>query len=111
MTKADKHSSIEYGSGNVFADLELDDADELFARAQLGFQVWKILQAKELKQREIAKLLGIKQPEVSHLMNGEFSRFSEGKLMNFLKRLNREIVIQINTVNGENRELEATLRL
>ncbi len=111
MTKADKHSSIEYGSGNVFADLELDDADELFARAQLGFQVWKILKAKELKQREIAKLLGIKQPEVSHLMNGEFSRFSEGKLMNFLKRLNREIVIQINTVNGENRELEATLRL
>lgn len=111
MTKADKHPSLEYGSGNVFADLELDDADELFARAQLGFQVWKILKAKELKQREIAELLGIKQPEVSHLMNGEFSQFSEGKLMNFLKRLNREIIIQINTVNGENRELEATLRL
>ena len=111
MTKAETHPSLEHGSGNVFADLELDDADELFARAQLGFQVWKILKAKELKQREIAELLGIKQPEVSHLMNGEFSRFSEGKLMNFLKRLNREIVIQINTVNGENRELEATLRL
>ena len=112
MTKAEEtHPSLEYGSGNVFADLELNEADELFARAQLGFQVWKILKEKALKQREIAELLEIKQPEVSHLMNGEFSRFSEGKLMNFLKRLNREIIIQINTVNGENRELEATLRL
>lgn len=111
MTKAETHPSLEYGSGNVFADLELDEADELFARAQLGFQVWKILKEKELKQREIVELLGIKQPEVSHLMNGEFSRFSEGKLMNFLKRLNREIVIQINTVNEGERQLEATLTL
>jgi predicted XRE-type DNA-binding protein len=110
MTKAEQ-PILEHGSGNVFADLELDDADELFTRSQLGFQVWKILKDKDLKQREIAELFGIKQPEVSHLMNGEFSRFSEGKLMNFLKRLNREIVIQINTVNGEDRELEATLKL
>lgn len=110
MTNAEQ-PTIEYGSGNVFADLELDDADELFARSQLGFQVWKILKDKELKQREIAELLEIKQPEVSHLMNGEFSRFSEGKLMNFLKRLNREIVIQINAVNEGKRQLEATLTL
>ena len=27
------------GSGNVFADLELDDADELFTRGKIGVQV------------------------------------------------------------------------
>jgi predicted XRE-type DNA-binding protein len=83
----------------VFTDLRLDDADELFARSQLGFQVWKILKAKNLKQREIADLLGIKQPEVSHLMNGEFSRFRESELINSLKRFDREVVIQINAVS------------
>jgi predicted XRE-type DNA-binding protein len=102
---------IERGSGNVYADLGLEDADELFARAQLGFQVWKILKDRNLKQREIADLLGIKQPEVSHLMNGEFSRFSEGKLLNFLKRLDREVIIQINAVSEGQPQTEATVTL
>ena len=88
MSNADSSPTFEQGSGNVFADLGLDNADELFACCQLGFQVRKILEAKELKPNEIGDLLGIEQLEVSHLMKGEFSRFSEGTLTNFLKRLN-----------------------
>jgi hypothetical protein len=34
-----KEPEYEIGSGNVFADLELDDADELLTRAQLGHTV------------------------------------------------------------------------
>ena len=86
---------FEEGSGNVFADLGLDDADELYARAQIGFGVFKILESKSLKQREIAELLGIPQPEVSHLMNGRFSRFTTDKLLDFLKRLDRKVTIKI----------------
>ena len=86
----------EEGSGNVFADLGLEDADELFARAQLGFHVHKIINSKKLKQREIAPLLGIKQPEVSHLMNGHFSRFTADKLLDFLRRLDQKVTIQIS---------------
>lgn len=85
----------EEGSGNVFADLGLEDADELYARAQLGFHVHKLLTARKLKQREIASLLGIKQPEVSHLMNGHFSRFTTDKLLEFLKRLDQTVSIRI----------------
>ncbi len=85
----------EVGSGNVFADLGLDDADELYARAQLGFHVHKLLTARKLKQREIVSLLGIKQPEVSHLMNGHFSRFTTDKLLEFLKRLDQNVSIRI----------------
>lgn len=96
MTTDQENIELEHGSGNVYADLGLEESDELFFWSQLGFQVWKILQTKNLKQREIAALLGIKQPEVSHLMNGEFSRFSEGKLLSFLKQLDREVIIQIN---------------
>jgi predicted XRE-type DNA-binding protein len=82
-------------SGNVFSDLKLDDADELFARGKIGIQVIKLLKRRNLKQREISELLEISQPEVSHLMNGEFQRFSEGKLISFLKRLNVEITLHI----------------
>jgi predicted XRE-type DNA-binding protein len=89
-------AECEEGSGNVFADLELDDSDELFARAKIGFHVYQILKRKKLAQREIAALLGIKQPEVSHLMNGHFSRFTTDKLLDFLKRLERKVTIRIS---------------
>lgn len=90
-----KKIEFEQGSGNVFADLGLTDADELYARAQIGFGVYKVLKGKKLKQREVADLLGIPQPEVSHLMNGHFSRFTTDKLLDFLKRLDRKVTIKI----------------
>lgn len=94
----DDPSTIEFeeGSGSVHADLGLEDADELFTRARIGFHIHKILEDKKLKQREIAELLGVKQPEVSHLMNGHFSRFTTDKLLDFLKRLDRKVTIQIS---------------
>jgi len=89
-------TAFEEGSGNVFADLGLEESDELFARAKIGFHVYQVLKAKKLPQREIAALLGIKQPEVSHLMNGHFSRFTTDKLLDFLKRLDRKVTIRIS---------------
>jgi len=86
----------EEGSGNVFADLGLPDADQRLARSKLGFHVYKLLTDRRLTQREIAALLGIKQPEVSHLMNGHFNRFTTDKLLDFLKRLDRKVTIQIS---------------
>jgi predicted XRE-type DNA-binding protein len=90
--------SIEFeeSSGNVFADLGLEDANELQTRSEIGYHVFAILKERNLKQREIAILLGIKQVEVSHLMNGHFSRFSTDKLLEFLKRLNQKVTIQIS---------------
>jgi len=92
----DSQIDFEEGSGNVFADLEMENADELFARARLGYCGYKILEEQKLKQREIAALLGIAQPDVSHLMNGHFNRFTTDKLLTFLKRLNRKVTIQVS---------------
>ena len=88
-------SEFEESSGNVFEDLGLEDSGALFARAKLGFHVTEILKGRELKQREIAKLLGMAQPDVSHLMNGHFSRFTTDKLLDLLKRLDQKVTLQI----------------
>jgi predicted XRE-type DNA-binding protein len=96
MNTKDQEIEYEESSGNIFADLGLEDAEELFARAQIGFFVFRILEDKKLKQREIARLLGIAQPDVSHLMNGHFSRFTTDKLLDFLKRLDQKVIIQIS---------------
>jgi predicted XRE-type DNA-binding protein len=95
-TKRQKSIKVEVGSGNVFADLGLKDADQLMGRSQIGFHVFKILEEKKLKQREIANILGIAQSDVSHLMNGHFSRFTTDKLLDFLKRLDRKVTIEVS---------------
>jgi predicted XRE-type DNA-binding protein len=99
---------FEESSGNVFADLSLEDAEELFTRGKIGIQVLRLLKQRNLKQREISSLLGIPQPEVSHLMKGEFQRFSEGKLLIFLKRLDTEITLHLRPRHPGNED-EATV--
>ncbi len=95
--KTDKTEiEFEKSSGNVFADLGLDDADELYLRAALGAQVMGILQERGYSQKEAAKLLGIKQPDVSALMNAKFHRFSQERLISFLNKLDRKVTIQIS---------------
>jgi len=95
-TKRQKSTRVEVGSGNVFADLGLKDADQLMVRSQIGFHVFKILEQKRLKQREIASILGIAQSDVSHLMNGHFSRFTTDKLLDFLRWLDRKVTIEVS---------------
>jgi predicted XRE-type DNA-binding protein len=95
-TKSRKPIEFEEGAGNIFADLGLEEAGELYTRAHIGVHVLQILKDKKLKQREIAGVLGIAQPDVSHLMNGHFSRFTTDKLLDFLKRLDRKVKIEVS---------------
>ena len=89
------HDYVE-SSGNVFADMGLEEADELLTRAQLGYSVRQILKDRGIKQQDIASLLEIKQPEVSNLMQGKYHLFSEGRLFSFLRKLDQKVVIQIS---------------
>ena len=93
-------------SGNVFADMGLEDADELMIRAQLGHAVRKILEEKKRKQREVSALLGIDQAEVSKLMNGKYHLFSEGRFLGFLNRLDRKVIMHIEPRQKGERALE-----
>jgi predicted XRE-type DNA-binding protein len=96
MTHPSTPQDYVESSGNIFADMGLEAADELLTRAQLGYSVRQILKERELKQREIADLLDIKQSEVSLLMQGKYHLFSEGRLFNFLNKLDQKVIIQIS---------------
>jgi predicted XRE-type DNA-binding protein len=52
--------------------MNVEEVDELLTRSQLGYSVRQMLKERGLKQREIAELLDIKQPEVSNLMKGKY---------------------------------------
>ena len=98
----DKKIQFEKSSGNVFKDLDLPNAEELFLKAKLGFEVFQIIEKRKLTQTEAAKILGVKQPEISRLKQGKFNHYSVERLMTFLNRLNHDVEIRI--IPSENRE-------
>ena len=89
--RAPQRIKFEKGSGNVFADLGLADADKLYLRSQIGFRVFQLLESKNLTERETANLLKIRPAELAHLMNGHFSRFSESRIRGFLNHLDHKM--------------------
>ena len=97
MNEETKPVEFIESDGNVFADMGLEDAEELLTRAKLGAAVRRIIESRSLKQHEIAELLKIKQPEVSNIMKGKYHLFSEARLFGFLNRLERKVTIQIST--------------
>ncbi|MBK8120487.1 MAG: XRE family transcriptional regulator [Sulfuritalea sp.] len=86
---------VQRGSGNVFADLGLPDADKLKIKSGLVIEIRKAMRRVGLTQQEAAKRMGITQPKVSDMMRGDFSNLSERKLMDCLNRLGYDIEIKV----------------
>ena len=86
---------IERGSGNVFADLGLPEAEAHLLKAELVTRIDKIIRQRGLKQVEAAKLLGLSQPDVSRLLRGSFEEFSMERLLRLLTALGRDVEIVI----------------
>ncbi len=58
------------GSGNVFADLELPNAEERLAKARLAMQIGKLISKRRFTKAAAGKLLGVDQPRISKLLRG-----------------------------------------
>ena len=91
---------FEKSSGNVFKDLGLPDADELFLKAKLGFEVFRIIEYRKLTQAQAAKILGVKPPEIARLKKGKFNHYSVERFLTFLNCLKRDVEIRIMPVVG-----------
>jgi predicted XRE-type DNA-binding protein len=85
----------ETGSRNVFKDLGLRDADEHFVKAHLVFKIDTLMKERGLKQVEAADLFGIRQPDVSKMLRGEFRQFSVERLLRFLVALDQDVEIVV----------------
>jgi predicted XRE-type DNA-binding protein len=102
-----KRIEVTESTGNIFADLRIDNADEFYTRACLGVQVMKLLKGRS--QKDAAKLLGAKQLEISALMRAKFGRFSQERLIGFLNKLDRKVTIQISRRRGKEPYQQVTL--
>ena len=95
-------TNFEVGSRNVFRDLGVPNPDEQLVKAQLVFKIDGIIKRRRLKQAQAAALLGIKQPDVSRMLRGDFRPFSVERLLRFLVSLNQDVEIVVKPHRGRN---------
>jgi len=86
---------IEVSSGNVYADIGRDDAEEMLVKAQLATTIGNIIKSRRLTQEQAAKLLGMTQPKLSNMLRGQFRGISEAKMLECLTRLGRDVQIVV----------------
>jgi len=88
-------NSISPGSGNVFADLGLPDADDRLLKARLAVVIGDTIARLGLSQKAAAERLGIAQPDVSNLRRGRLRGYSLERLLGFARALGNDIVITV----------------
>jgi len=93
MTESDEQ--IIEGSGNVFADLGLENADEPLVRAELTHLIYAELRDRRITQTEAARLLGLQETEAAQLMAGRFVHSSTDRLLHLLTALDRDVDIVV----------------
>lgn len=86
---------IEKGSGNVYADLGIPDADEMLVKAKLAMKIGEIINARGWTQQQAASVLDMTQPKLSKMLRGQFRGVSEAKMMECLARLGRDVQIVV----------------
>ena len=95
-----RKKGYEIGSGNIFQDLGLPNAKEHLVKAKLVFKIDTILKKRRLKQVEAAELFGVRQPDVSKMLRGEFRQFSVERLLRFLVALDQDVEIVVKRHRG-----------
>lgn len=83
------------GSGNVFADLGLPNAEEHQLKAALVVQLKRLIAERELSQVAAAKLVEMKQPDLSKLLRGQLKLVSVEKLMRMLTAFDQDVEITV----------------
>src|ERR1035437_9170790 len=88
--------AVHEGSGNVFADLGLPDAEELLVKAAVVSRLSDLIVGRGMTQAQVATLLGVDQPKISALLRGRLRGFSLERLLSFLIALDQDVEIVVH---------------
>jgi predicted XRE-type DNA-binding protein len=88
---------VTTGSGNVFADLGVNQPEEALAKARLVETIADLLGRRDVSQARAGRLVGLTQPQVSRLLRGDTRDFSYERLMRILTSLGQDVDITIRT--------------
>jgi predicted XRE-type DNA-binding protein len=96
MPDRDDDLELMRGSGNVFADFGLPDAELRQFRAILAAEIIKTLDAEQLSVREAERRTGFSAADFSRIRQVKLERFTVDRLMRILDRLDCDVRVSVS---------------
>jgi predicted XRE-type DNA-binding protein len=89
------------GSGNVYRDLNVKDADVRQLKAILAAEIIKTLDKRALTVRKAQSLTGIDAGDFSRIRNADFRRMSVERLMTIINKLGSRVEVKIRVKQAD----------
>jgi predicted XRE-type DNA-binding protein len=90
-----RQPEIVRGSGNIYRDFDLPDADVRQLKAILAAAIIKTLDRNELSVRSAQRLTGIDAGDFSRVRNADFRRINVERLTAMINRLGTRVDFKI----------------
>lgn len=87
MARRRNRMPVQVGSGNVYADLGLPNADSMLRKAKIAAEISRTIKRAGCTEREAARRLRVPHTKLTKVMRGEFGRIAEQTLDDWLGRL------------------------
>ena len=89
--KSRANTNVETSSGNVFADLGYQDAEERLLKANLATKIAQFIEKEGWTQLQTAQRTSLDQSRVSRLLRGQLEEFSTHDLFTVLSIVSGEV--------------------
>src|SRR5438128_6107424 len=96
------------GSGNIFRDLEHENADIEQFKAILAAEIIKALDREGLTVRGAHGRTGTAAADFSRIRNADLGRFTVDRLMSIINRLGSRVEVKVKVRRAETAGHEAT---
>lgn len=93
------------GSGDFLADRGYADPAEARVKFILANRIALLIEDSGLRQAEVCELTGLKQPDVSRIVNGNVGGYSVWRLLTVLKGLGQHVTIEVEAPDDAGRAL------
>ncbi len=83
------------GSGHVYRDFHVPDADVRHLKAILAAEIMKTLDKTELSVRKAQRLTGVPSADLSRIRNADLKRFTSDRMMTILNKLGSRVEVSV----------------
>ena len=87
---------VAHGSGNVFRDLGLENADAQQSKAILAAEIIKALDRDHTSVRGAHKRTGIAAADFSRICHADLGRFTVDRLTSIINRLGSRVEVKVS---------------
>jgi predicted XRE-type DNA-binding protein len=102
---------FELSSGNVFADIGFDNAEEMQLKSELVRQINKAIKERDLTSIQTKDLLNLNEEMLSNLSKGRLTELTLEHLFRYLNILGRdlEVVLKPRSTSNSQGKLQVTI--